>query len=79
MSLRTLWREIKRSLTFWYSMTEKEVPRWVLKISSKTPFTSNSVEIYKGGHFIYKHEHVIERDDEQGQYHEYWYKKRRIN
>ena len=80
MSLRTISREIRRTLTFW--MPIKNPPRWVVKASAKYTFGGprhlhNFSKIFVGKHRIYKYVNYV--GTEQGQEHlEKWYVKKRI-
>lgn len=52
MSLRTLWREIKRSMTFWEKVDR--IPNWAWKKLDPMTLQGFEYRIVKGKHYIYK-------------------------
>lgn len=52
MSLRTIWREIKRSLTFWEKVDR--IPNWAWKRLDPLTLGKFEYRIVKGNHYIYK-------------------------
>ena len=71
MSFRTIWREIKRTLTYWKPI--ENVPTWVL--NKQRDLSLFEYQIVKGKHYLYK----IRRSADGGQPGTvYYYKKRRI-